>query len=110
MVQVKGMARRLTQRFNRDLEGRVKNSTWWPWRSDSPSAARRAMPTRVGFGERGSRDIAIFAFCSPTINLGSPGCQYRRGATEEMVPEAPICAGCVCRFDLCVVGRGAAPA
>ena len=52
MVQVKGIARLLTQRLSRDFAVRVKYSTWWPSRSDSPSDANRAIPTREDFSRK----------------------------------------------------------
>src|ERR1700688_3145231 len=70
MVQVKGMPRPLVQRFSRDFAGRVKYSTLWPSRSDSPSAASRAMPTSGNFsGSTNKGKVGIFAFCSSTIEL-----------------------------------------
>src|SRR5207302_3454352 len=56
MVQVKGRLRLLTQRFSKDFAGRVKYSTLWPSRRDSPSEARRAMPTSGDFCGRGNRE------------------------------------------------------
>src|SRR5271169_6398985 len=47
MVQVKGM-RAEVQRLSSDFTGRVKYSTSCPSAMDSPSAARRAIPTRRG--------------------------------------------------------------
>src|SRR5579863_768711 len=55
MVQVNGICRLLTQRFSSDLAGRVKYSTLCPSRRDSPSEARRAMPTRWGLSGRGNK-------------------------------------------------------
>src|SRR3954471_14674043 len=69
------MARLLTQRFKRDFDGRVKYSTLWPSRTDSPSAARRAMPTSRGLSLRGSKgreDISVrllFAYANPATKL-----------------------------------------
>src|SRR5215472_16678783 len=62
MVHVKGIWRLLTHRFSKDLDSRVKYSTLCPSRMDSPSEARRAIPTRRGFSgtdSRGREDIAI---------------------------------------------------
>src|SRR5580700_285607 len=55
MLQAKGRPRRLTQRFSRDFAGRVKYSTLWPSRRDSPSDASRAMPISGDFGGRGNK-------------------------------------------------------
>src|ERR1700691_4358494 len=68
MVQVKGM-RAEVQRFSSERTGRVKYSTSCPWRTDAPSAARRAIPTSLGFrsGNKGREATIKFAFCSPTI-------------------------------------------
>src|ERR1700757_1506324 len=55
MVQVNGIARLLTQRFSRDFAGKVKYSTLCPSRMDSPSEARRAIPTSRGLSGRGSK-------------------------------------------------------
>src|SRR4051812_15879959 len=69
------MARLLTQRFKRDFDGNVKYSTLWPSRTDSPSAARRAMPTSRGLSLRGSKgreDIGVrllFAYANPATKL-----------------------------------------
>ena len=55
------------QRLSRDFAGSVKYSTSWPWRRDSPSDARRAIPMSLGeetTGRRGKEAILIFAFCS----------------------------------------------
>lgn len=71
MVQVKGIPRPLVQRFSRDFAGRVKYSTLWPSRKDSPSEASRAMPTSGDFSggaNNGKEEDCIFAFCSLTIN------------------------------------------
>src|SRR5271157_2129561 len=65
MVQVKGRERRLTQRLSRDLADSVKYSTLWPSRRDSPSEARRAMPTSGGLwgkGSNGREDICYSPF------------------------------------------------
>ena len=90
MVQVKGMARLLTQRFSSDLAGRVKYSTLWPSRSDSPSEARRAMPTSRGFSGRGARAgktyiRLLFAYNKPaamrlSIPHGAGACALIRWA------------------------------
>src|SRR5258708_1580059 len=55
MVQVKGRLRLLTHRLSSDFAGRVKYSTLWPSRRDSPSEASRAMPTSGDFGGRGNK-------------------------------------------------------
>jgi hypothetical protein len=69
MVQVNGM-REPVQRFSRERTGRVRYSTSWPRRMDSPLAARRAMPTRLA-EESGKREgVVIFAICSPIIDNG----------------------------------------
>src|SRR5579863_646987 len=80
MVQVKGIARLLTHRFNRDFAGNVKYSTLCPSRIDSPCEASRAMPTSGAFSESGSkgRRLMVFAFCSPSYpRKWSPSRQNR---------------------------------
>lgn len=76
MVQVNGIPRPLMQRFNRDFAGRVKYSTLWPSRRDSPSEARRAMPTSGDFsGSANKGRFDIFAVCSPIMCLLYRSCQ-----------------------------------
>src|SRR3954468_24245327 len=87
------MARLLTQRFNRDFDGRVKYSTLWPSRTDSPFAARRAMPTSRGLSLRGSKgreDIVVrllFAYATTATKLG----QARWGRRERHGPRDTPC-------------------
>src|SRR6202034_903725 len=79
MVHSKGTPRRLAQRFSTDFAGRVKYSTLWPSRRDSPSDASRAMPTSGDFsGSANKGRYCIFAFCSPRIELQS--CSVKRKA------------------------------
>src|SRR5258708_8633899 len=94
MVQVKGMPRPLVQRFSRDFAGRVKYSTLCPSRRDSPSEARRAMPTSGDFpGSANSGKLDIFVFCSPIIRRRNAAVKSGWGEGKEMVPEPPLCAG-----------------
>src|SRR5258708_559228 len=84
MVQVKGMPRPLMQRLSRDFAGRVKYSTLWPSRRDSPSEARRAMPTRGDFpGNANSGKLDIFAFYSPMIRLRNAAVKSGCGEGKE---------------------------
>src|SRR5436853_3019431 len=71
MVQVNGM-RADVDRFSSERTGRVKYSTLWLSRSDSPSAASRAIPTSLGSSESGSRGREAMAgiLYSPFIRLG----------------------------------------
>src|SRR5580693_10233386 len=91
MVQVKGSRRPLTQRFSRDFAGRVKYSTLWPSRRDSPSDARRAMPTSADFwgsGNKGRLGIfrLLFAYSKP---LGRPCQAELDGRFIMLVPGPP---------------------
>src|SRR5579859_6665842 len=100
------MLRLLTQRFSNDLEGRVKYSTWWPSRSDSPSAARRAMPMRrglTGSGSKGRESIGCSPFVRYSILSSAAGIQLPHS------PARKVCEGCcflprkagsrtICRF------------
>src|SRR5712672_653744 len=105
MVQVKGMPRPLMQRLSRDFAGRVKYSTLWPSRSDSPSEARRAMPTSGDFpGSANSGKLDIFVFCSPIIRLRNAAVKSRWGEGKEVVPEPLSVSGKDMRNEL---GRGA---
>src|SRR5579872_137291 len=80
MVHVKGICRRLIQRFSRDFEGRVKYSTLWPPRKDSPSAARRAMPISRGLSPIGSKGRgAMIRLLFAHATAGSRSRQYRNG-------------------------------
>src|SRR5260370_28947899 len=95
MVQVKGMPRPLVQRLSRDLAGRVKYSTLWPSRRDSPSEARRAMPTSGDLaGSANSDKLDIFAFYSPMIKLRNTAVKSRWEEDKEMVSEPlSLCRG-----------------
>src|SRR5579863_5048000 len=76
MVQVKGMERWLTQRFNSDFDSSVKYSTLWPSRMDSPSLARRAMPTSrgwAGLASAKSRRVPGFGGAAGRVPAGSGG-------------------------------------
>src|SRR5580693_8298713 len=103
MVQVNGSLRWLTQRFSRERAGRVKYSTLCPSRSDSPSDARRAMPTNGDFsriGNKGKVGRVIFAFCSPMIDFRLPICQEVDGnGWKRMGSEGIRWAGNSCLDD-----------
>src|SRR5579871_1393726 len=94
MVQVNGIARRLTQRFSRDLELRVKYSTLCPSRRDSPSEASRAIPTSRGFSETGSkgRDGIMIRLLFAHGKLRWRGCQPALGVVASC--EGSVLAQC----------------
>src|SRR5580700_6343702 len=105
MVHVKGIRSWLTQRFSSDLAGRVKYSTWWPSRRDSPSAARRAMPTRRGWSlsgrlsgseSRGREDIEfllLFAYNRPAGWRSQEGIGVVSFGKNSAPPRNPTCVG-----------------
>src|SRR5208283_2608468 len=59
MAQVKGRLRWLTMRLSSERDASVKYSTLWPSRTDSPSAAMRAMPISLGAESGGGSKSAM---------------------------------------------------
>src|SRR6476646_1413291 len=74
------------QRLSRERAGRVKYSTSWLWRRDSPSDARRAIPISLveDWGSRG-RVAMYFAFSSPIINLVRAAVKFCAGGGGRSV-------------------------
>src|ERR1700684_1747598 len=96
MVQVKGIPRRLVQRFSRDFAGSVKYSTLCPARRDSPCEASRAMPTSGDFsgsGNKGRDGTACirFLFANHKAEFGcrQAGKQFRQVVVKQPQPGKP---------------------
>lgn len=107
MAHVNGSARRLTTRLRSERDSRVKYSTLWPSRRDSPSAARRAIPSSCGLelqsGSKGREDIGVgFAICSPNIAQDSTrvkcGCRKRPWREKEGAEDIRAFVALGCKF------------
>src|SRR6202521_4443664 len=95
MAHVNGRLRPLTTRLSSERVPRVKYSTLCPSRSDSPSAAIRAMPINFGWeetisGSNGSKVIGVGAVSpfvrltiTPKLKPVKPGKQTHRHAERE---------------------------
>ena len=75
--------------FSRDFAGNVKYSTLCPSRMDSPSAARRAIPTRRGVSGDGKigKEGIVSPFVSPRIIRLILNVKRKRGEGKETMPE-----------------------